>query len=66
MSRKQQREKDEERMLQIMDELEKVSWNADRIDEALALAWKYLNLSKRQALEIQALRERIENGRYDS
>ena len=55
MSKKTKREKDEKRLLAMMEQLEKISWNVNLVDEALAMAWKYMNLSERQAMRIQEL-----------
>ena len=58
MSKKKQREKDEQKLLELMEQLEKISWNVNLVDEALAMAWKYLKLSERQAMRIQELERR--------
>lgn len=43
MGEKVQRDKDEKRLLEMMDEVKKISWNVDLVNEALAMAWKYFH-----------------------
>ena len=60
MGRATELERDKKRWFEMVDSMQKMAWNAEILDEALAMAWKYMLKCEMREREIEWMKKQQE------